>query len=469
LISINRKIYFFTYLLHAFFIILGASMMKKMVLEQGQAMVIFVLGLVVLLGFASLAIDGGMAYSDRRYDQSAADTAALAGAGAIMNQFMTQPSSQNFTCAGYTTLGNIGVLAAQQSAVANKFTIASQDLGSANHGVQVLCGTDSTGKYLDIWVKITSLTKTSFAQIFARNDIQSTVEAKVRARPPVIAPQAVLGNAIISLNETAACGDGGGIDRGGHGNGAITVDGGIYSYSCIDGHTDELTASGIIALQNISGDFTSFAPQSSGSSNYLPKPVFPADNCAAYSGGYGNPVFDAQGHLQPGKYASFEAIGDAILNPGLYCFWAGADPVHTCVRGEDVTIVLVSGGYKQNGDAACLNLSAWHKTSPNEQWTDRYPGNTSPAPIPGVVWYMPESNKNAMEFRGNADSVFHGTVYVPGGSIGPGGNSIAFGIPSTQYIAYNIDFKGTTGLNITWADDLNDTGTLQNASLDMLK
>jgi hypothetical protein len=444
-------------------------MLKKSQFEQGQAMIIFVLGLAVLLGFAALAIDGGMVYSDRRFDQSAADTAALAGAGAIMNQFITQPNSQNFTCTGYTTLDNIGVLAAQQTAAVNQFTISPQNLSNVNHGVQVLCGTDSTGKYLDVWVKITSLTKTSFAQIFARNEIQSTVEALVRARPPAIAPQAVLGNAIISLNETASCGAGGGIDRSGHGNGAIIVDGGMYSYSCIDGHTDNLTASSIIALQTISGDFTSFAPQSSGSSYYLPKPVFPADNCDDYSGEYGNPVYDAQGHLQPGKYASFSAIGDATLNPGLYCFWAGADPVHTCVQGEDVTIVLVSGGYKQNGSGACLNISAWHKATPNEQWTDRYPGSTSPAPIPGVVWYMPESNKNAMEFRGNADSVFHGTVYVPGGSIGPGGNSIAEGIPSSQYIAYNIDFKGTTSLNITWTNDLNDSGTPSNATLDMLE
>jgi hypothetical protein len=438
--------------------------------QKGQAMVIFMVSLVVLLGFVALAVDGGMVYSDRRFDQSAADNAALAGAGAIMSQFITTPSSQTFTCAGYITLRDIGVVAAQQTALMNKFTIAPQDLASVNHGVQVLCGTDSTGKYLDVWVKITSLTKTSFAQIFTRNDIQSTVEAMVRVRPPTIVPQAVMGNAIISLNETASCGDGGGINRGGHGGGAITViQGGIYSYSCIDGHSDNLTSpAGITALQTISGDFTSFTPQNSGASFLLAKPIIPSPDCDAYSGGYGSPVFDAQGHLQPGKYASFDAIGDATLNPGLFCFWAGGDPVHNCVQGSDVTIVLVSGGYKQNGSNGCLNLSAWHKADPTEVWSDHHTVS-GPAPIPGVVWYVPEGNHNPMDFRGNADSIFQGIVYAPGATISPGGNSVATGTPTTQFIAYNIDFAGTTGLEITWTNDLNDTGTLREATLDMLK
>ena len=50
--------------------------------ESGQILVILTVGIVMLLGFAALAIDGGMYYSDRRYDQNAADNAALAGAGA---------------------------------------------------------------------------------------------------------------------------------------------------------------------------------------------------------------------------------------------------------------------------------------------------------------------------------------------------------------------------------------------------
>lgn len=48
--------------------------------EQGTSLVILVLSLVVLLGFAAIAIDAAGAWALRRQDQSAADTGAIAGA-----------------------------------------------------------------------------------------------------------------------------------------------------------------------------------------------------------------------------------------------------------------------------------------------------------------------------------------------------------------------------------------------------
>lgn len=47
--------------------------------ERGQMLVIVALGLTVLIGMAGLVIDGGMALSNRRQVQNAADAAALAG------------------------------------------------------------------------------------------------------------------------------------------------------------------------------------------------------------------------------------------------------------------------------------------------------------------------------------------------------------------------------------------------------
>src|SRR5512135_2047716 len=48
--------------------------------EKGQAIVLFVLGIVALLGFTALAIDGSTLYTEHRNAQNAADAAALAGA-----------------------------------------------------------------------------------------------------------------------------------------------------------------------------------------------------------------------------------------------------------------------------------------------------------------------------------------------------------------------------------------------------
>ena len=51
--------------------------------QQGQMVVLFTLVLVILVSFAGMLLDGGMASSTRRQAQAAADTAALAAAQAI--------------------------------------------------------------------------------------------------------------------------------------------------------------------------------------------------------------------------------------------------------------------------------------------------------------------------------------------------------------------------------------------------
>jgi Flp pilus assembly protein TadG len=47
---------------------------------NGQVLVVFALSVIVLMGFAGLALDGGSSFAQRRDQQTAADLAALAGA-----------------------------------------------------------------------------------------------------------------------------------------------------------------------------------------------------------------------------------------------------------------------------------------------------------------------------------------------------------------------------------------------------
>src|SRR3989475_12176873 len=51
--------------------------------QTGQALVLFVMGLVAFLGFVALTIDIGLVFEGRRGEQNAADAAALAGASAL--------------------------------------------------------------------------------------------------------------------------------------------------------------------------------------------------------------------------------------------------------------------------------------------------------------------------------------------------------------------------------------------------
>ena len=67
--------------------------------ESGQVLVVLAVALVALLGFTALAIDVGMVYSDRRYDQNVADAAALAGANAALKAMSAAMITwDNFDC-----------------------------------------------------------------------------------------------------------------------------------------------------------------------------------------------------------------------------------------------------------------------------------------------------------------------------------------------------------------------------------
>src|SRR5258707_1315434 len=61
------------------------SMAYKLNRQSGQALITVAFGMVVMLGAAGLAVDMGYLRYERRLQQSAADSAALAGADAAGN------------------------------------------------------------------------------------------------------------------------------------------------------------------------------------------------------------------------------------------------------------------------------------------------------------------------------------------------------------------------------------------------
>ncbi|HVI18228.1 MAG TPA: pilus assembly protein TadG-related protein, partial [Gaiellales bacterium] len=63
--------------------------------QRGQVLALCALFLVVLMGFATMAIDAGSWYMEKRKLQSAADAAALAGASQLPAGFGTAQSTAN--------------------------------------------------------------------------------------------------------------------------------------------------------------------------------------------------------------------------------------------------------------------------------------------------------------------------------------------------------------------------------------
>ena len=71
--------------------------------EHGQTIVLIGLALVVLFGFAALAVDGGRLYAEQRRAQNAADAAAYAAASAGIDS--TGPLDLSWRAAGLAQAG----------------------------------------------------------------------------------------------------------------------------------------------------------------------------------------------------------------------------------------------------------------------------------------------------------------------------------------------------------------------------
>ena len=196
--------------------------------EKGQILVILAIAMVGLLGITALALDGSMTYSERRADQSSADSAALAGAGAAA-QILKDHMPSEFYCGSSlgASASTAAALAAKSTAAIDSVDLLINDLSTKN-GVQVTCGQDNFRRYLDIHVMVTTETDTMFGNMVGRSTLTTTVESTARVYPK---QTLAYGNAIATLSKS--CGKIGGIDFGG--NSTVKINkGGIFSNSCID-------------------------------------------------------------------------------------------------------------------------------------------------------------------------------------------------------------------------------------------
>jgi hypothetical protein len=410
-------------------------MKKQHTSESGQVLVLLVLGVVVLFGFAALAVDGGMVYSDRRHAQMGSDASSLAGGGAaalyMENHHVVYG---NFTC------DNANVIAAQNStdsdnpgakmaaiarATDNDYII-DDNIGD-NHGVTTECGVEDHGgwsdKYIDIKTMITRDTETSFAQFVFSGIMRNTVEAVTRVRPR---SPAVFGHAIVALNPAGCQGQQNG--AGFHGTGDVNVTGGgIFSNGCLsgDGGPDVNVFDGSINYGGEVDDPQLFDPSPSpsevlpGSSYLIPPP-----NCANGAwNGTGNQL-EALSPLEPGLYC---VTGDLSINAN-----------HT-FSGTHVTIFMENGGLTINGNAYV------HLTAPVAD-----PDNPPDPAIVGVLIYAPQTNHEEIQLNGTGDSYFEGTVYAPGANINLLGNDATDAF-HTQLIGWNVEVGGTADANVVFS------------------
>lgn len=411
--------------------------------NRGQIVVIFAVALIVLLGFTALAIDGGMIYSDRRYDQSVADASSLAGGGAAAKTLDDNGVTYvDFTCSlgGVAAARTAAVNAAISRAVSNNFPDIDADI-SDNHGVITECvnDPDKFDRHIDVRTGVTSETSTSFAQLFTNGAFVNQVDAVVRVRPRT---EFAFGNAIVALSPDCPNSNTGGVRF--DGNSDVQIDGGgVFSNACITAGGTSLSID--VDDGNI-GYFTTYTPSGTPTVNPTPEqapaqipdygitpPICPTTPAISHNGA---------GTIDPGNYSRIKLNnGDLIMNPGLYCLSGNFSITGGHLIGEGVTIFFKDGSFE-------------YSTSGNPEVDLIAPtdANLVGNAIPGVVVYFLPSL--SVSLLGNGDSIYQGIIYAPNGMVEVGGTSGVNPTFNTQIVGYTVKVHGNATININYDNNI---------------
>jgi hypothetical protein len=425
--------------------------------ESGQVLVVLAVALVALLGFTALAIDVGMVYSDRRYDQNVADAAALAGGNAALKAMSANLITwENFDCnmaantwipggggaPGWLAGSSNQIFTAAISRAATNNKTIDTDISDQN-GVVLRCGSDYRDKYIDIRVEVSGVTRTSFAQLLFGGSMRNTVEAVARVRPTT--PMAT-GYAVYATD--AKCDGNGVLSDGGI---ELSIDGGgIFSKSCFQGQgsfdvkvtngTNNMLAPYVYQKDGGSGTISP-PPSQVPRSSFVYKPKEPDCSKVPNSPSSGTV-------LDPGNYdGTFFKNGDFKLRAGLYCISGdidlnGGETITSIENGAGllgVTLFFKDGGIKANGNAY-MSVEAANMDGPA-------PANV----VRGVVIFSAYGNTSGFTLLGNSLSNYTGTVYVPDGEIEVGGTSdVTPPTWTTQLIAKDFWMHGDGVVNIQY-------------------
>jgi len=432
--------------------------------ERGQALILIVFAIVGLIAMTGLTVDGGMAYSDRRQAQNAADTAAFAAARAkIRNEPWKMAGTILAAENGYTDLDStIGT----ESDFVNVEVYGCEEPAATCEGIEP----GKEDEYLQ--VKITSTINTTFGRIVGIPQLTNRVNSVAKAKPATVDPS-MFGNAMVSL----MCGC-----KGAHnwphdpfnvGGNALNVVGGsgiFVNSSC----NEAFTQVGSSELESEYGICVV------GTSKYVPGQVDPppTNNCGTpYSCPppivWPNPSCDTAGSITqissnplvymatPGSFPSnnkdfpdASPAGKLILQKGVYCidnadFNLGAqwtitsdvndNGVHDKYT-EGVLIKVTNGGVTFNGGA---HVDLYAMSDEN-----------TPEDLRNLLIFLPPGNTSTVKINGNSGSQYTGSIWAPSAHCTLQGSGTSLGLNS-QVMCFTMNITGSATLNINYDENKN--------------
>jgi hypothetical protein len=387
--------------------------------EKGQALILITLAAVGLFAFAALAIDGSMAFSNKRHAQNAADTAAMAGALSYAREGNT---------------GNVETVALTR-AEANGFENISGDTSTVvtvtiTDSPIELCPGKAPGK--DITVTIESHMNTTFSKILGRSTIESGATATSRACGFKFVPL-FDGNAIVSLNDSTDsknCPFDSGQSNSAHWK---VEGGGIFSNGCAHTKDDDAVefdpGKCVTTVGNVEGGPWDCTPKKGTTITYPAKvdAIMPPDPCDGTAGDIGITPSSGQTTFENGVYciSNMDALDkeDIVLeNATLYVTDLNFDLKFAGTGGFYGTPTQ-RGSFTGSDDYSNYYMVIARNSTPCTKFN---------------------SGPQVIEWRGNGSGSFRGTILAPSACLDLRGNGDSDGM-HTQIIAYTVSSNGNAG------------------------
>ncbi|MGA8677435.1 MAG: pilus assembly protein TadG-related protein [Candidatus Acidiferrales bacterium] len=394
--------------------------------ESGQVLVFAALALVVLTGFAGLAIDMGVLRYQKRLQQSAADAAAIAGASNLVpTPSGVSAGAQNASAKnGFTDTGG-GQTSACTASGATVGTVCVQVNNPPLSGPHT-----NNANYVEVLVAVVQ--PTYFMRILGINSEAITARAVATnlSGGPGSGCVYALGQSNTDIDFTGndsvlgpQCGI---VDDGG-----MKVSGNVTVTAASIGVAGAYSASGNVSVTPtpVTG-----IPAAADPLAYLTPPT--AGACVA------NPNLSGNGTvtLNPGNYCNGISITgnyNVTFSSGVYILGSGFAPTgNITLSGTGVTFYVTSGAISLTGNTT-YNFSA----------------PTSGA-LEGILFWQAKTDTSAANFTGNSSSSLEGALYFPGAQVNTTGNSSSalytivvaqsFAWTGNSSLALNANYNGLT-------------------------
>lgn len=451
---------------------------------SGQVLVVTLLAMPFIFGILGLAVDVGYLQHLKRQMQTAADSAALAGAAEIPYVGVD---------AGVTIIS-----AAQASAQSNGYPPSAVTVNNPpSLGPNTAQGTCPVGNgtvpSCFVEVIISQSEPTYFSAIFGltRITVRARAVADVKSAQGCIYAMDPSGTGLrMNGNNTltASCG----VVIESRGNRALVANGtntvttqyvAVAGSAKIDGSNDfsPQPVTGVAPtpdpLSYLTPPTVSTACTPSGTITVTASGTVNSAGCSSVRinannlnvtlspGNWGNVSIGGSGDtvsLGAGQYGAVSVNGSggsATFNPGQFASIAGTGSVVETFNSG--TYVIASGDFSPDGAAGSSGSGVTFYMGPNAGTLDFNGGNSSNFTAPtsgsytGILLYQDPGDTSGLTLNGNSSAVFNGAVYCPTASITLNGNNAisAYNI----IVAYDITLNGNDTVG-------NDYSSLQGGS-----